>query len=104
MVITHYEPGVVRGVNTDDLGLPQTAATVLLVDNTGAIEIAKNPAHHFKTRHILRRDLYIRELVERGEIKVIYVKSANNVADIFTKHLDHATFKRHRAKLLNLPA
>ena len=58
--------------------------------------------HHYKTRHILRRDLFIRELVERGEIKVVYVKSAANAADIFTKHLDHATFKKHRAVLLNI--
>ena len=78
--------------------------TPLLVDNTGAIDIAKNPVHRYKTRHILRRDLYIRELVENGEVKVVYVKTANNAADIFTKHLDHATFKKHRAVLLNLAA
>ena len=53
---------------------------------------------------MLRRDLFIRELVERGEVKVVYVKSAKNVADIFTKHLDHVTFKKHRAVLLNLPS
>ena len=93
-----------RGVLSDDLGLPQSAATILLVDNSGAIDIAKDPVHHHKTRHMLRRDLFIRELVERGEVKVVYVKSAKNVADIFTKHLDHVTFKKHRAVLLNLPS
>mgnify|MGYP007058483108 CR=1 FL=1 len=36
---------------------------------------AEDPVMHDKTKHILRKELKIRELVESGEVKVEYVES-----------------------------
>jgi hypothetical protein len=36
----------------------------LFVDNKSAIDLAYNPEHHQRTKHIARRHFYIRDLVE----------------------------------------
>ena len=43
-------------------------------------------------------------MVESLEIVVPFVPTKFNLADFFTKCLDLATFKRHRAAIMNLPA
>ena len=55
-------------------------------------------------KHVARRHFFVREMEENGEIRTLAIDTSVNTADIFTKHLDHATFKKHRAVLLNLAA
>lgn len=57
----------------------------LMVDNQGALALAKNPVHHQRTKHIDIRYHYIRSEVESGKIHLEYVSSQENIADIFTK-------------------
>ena len=52
------------------------------------------------SKHIARRDLFIRELVARGALIPTYVKSAHNVADALTKPLPNGPFLTHRDVLL----
>jgi hypothetical protein len=40
----------------------------------------------------------VREFVEEGVIKTIFVGTDNNDADIHTKNTSEATFKKHRDK------
>ena len=35
-----------------ELGHPQKGATIIFEDNSGCIELAKNPIHHACTKHI----------------------------------------------------
>ena len=60
-------------------------------------------ASFHETKHIERRHLKIRELVLDAILRVQYVASKDNIADIFTKPLDKKTFITLRTKLLNLP-
>ena len=83
-------------------GFPHDAPSVLCIDNKGAIDLSHDPVHHASTKHIKRRELFIRDLVLDGTIRPVYVKSANNVADIFTKPLQRQLFQKHRAALLGL--
>ncbi|KAK1366493.1 hypothetical protein POM88_042054 [Heracleum sosnowskyi] len=73
-------------------------------DNTSAIAISDNPVQHSRTKHIDIRHHFIREHVERGTVKLIYVPTEKQLADIFTKPLDEATFNRLVSELgmLNL--
>ena len=87
----------------DDMGCPQDGPTTLLIDNKGARDMALDYKSGPKTKHIERRHLKIRELVEEAMIAVKHVASADNIADIFTKPLDKKQFKRLRDMLLNLP-
>ena len=40
----------------------------------------------------MRRDLFVRELVHNGVVKVIQVPTADNIADLMTKVLDKGKF------------
>ena len=87
-----------------ELGLADESPIKLYGDNRGAIDLAYNPEHHSRTKHIDRRHFYIREMVENNEIVVPYVSTDENLADFFTKPLMAKKFFPMRAKLMNLPA
>ncbi|KAI5321923.1 hypothetical protein L3X38_030995 [Prunus dulcis] len=75
------------------------SATTILCDNTSAIAITKNPVHHHKTRHIKRRFHFIRDALQNGEIDLLYCKTEEQTADIFTKALARDRFEYLRRKL-----
>ncbi|WVZ70502.1 hypothetical protein U9M48_019164 [Paspalum notatum var. saurae] len=60
----------------------------LLVDSTFAISVAKNPALHSRIKHIDMRFHFLRYHYEKGDIDLVHVVSANQLADIFTKPLE----------------
>ena len=76
------------------------------LDNQGAIDLAYNPEHHQRTKHIERRHFFIREAVERGEIRVSpsIVKTDENIADFFTKPLASKRFFALRDRIMNVPS
>jgi hypothetical protein len=81
-------------------GTKKTAIT-MLCDNQGAIALAKDNKFHSRTKHIDLRYHFIREAVEDGKIKVEYIPTAENVADIFTKPLSKPKFQEF-VKMLGL--
>jgi hypothetical protein len=64
----------------------------LKCDSTSAISVAKNLVLHSKTKHIEVRYHFLRDNVEKGKIVLIHVPTHDQLADIFTKPLDQATF------------
>ena len=87
-----------------ELGFGDPKPTAQYMDNTGGRNLAYNPEHHQKTKHIERRHFYIRELVESLEISVPFVCSAENMADFFTKPLKARQFFPMRDMIMNVPA
>src|SRR5664279_4273773 len=71
----------------------------LLCDNESAIKIAHNPMQHSKTKHIEIRHHFIREHVEKGDIDLSYVRTKDQLVDIFTKALDEPRFRDLRNEL-----
>ena len=71
----------------------------LLCDNESAIKIAHNPVLHSKTKHIEIRHHFIREHVEKGDIDLSYVRTKDQLADIFTKALDETRFRELRNEI-----
>jgi hypothetical protein len=67
----------------------------IFCDNQGAIAQAKEPRSHQKTKHILRKFHYIREVVERGDACICKVHTDLNLADPFTKPLSQIKFEEH---------
>jgi hypothetical protein len=86
----------------DELGLPQKETTKLGTDNTSARDLAYNPEHHDRTKHIERCHFFIRELVEDNRLVVPYVNTADNLADFFTKPLAAKVFYRLRNEIMNV--
>jgi hypothetical protein len=54
---------------------------------------------HSKTKHIEVRYHFLRDNVEKGKIALIHVPTRDQLADIFTKPLDQATFTCLRGEL-----
>jgi hypothetical protein len=67
-----------------DVGLVQDGATSIMCDNQGCIALAKNPTHHFHTKHIDIQHHFIREKLESGEIGLKYCPTQDMVADELT--------------------
>ena len=74
---------------------------VINVDNIGAIYLATNTASTGRTRHIDTRYHYVREYIVDGEVEVVFVRSQQNTADLFTKNLPKDDFKRHAGVLID---
>jgi hypothetical protein len=55
---------------------------------------------HSKTKHIEVRYHFLRDNVEKGKIALIHVPAHDQLADIFTKPLDQATFTHLRGDLV----
>ena len=86
-----------------ELGMDMSKPPPLRLDNKSAIDLAYNPEHHSKTKHIERRHYFIRECVENGKLRVPFVPTADNVADFFTKPLTGKMFFDMRDKVMNVP-
>ena len=71
----------------------------LCVDNQGAIFLASNPAQEGQTKHIRIPEHYIHEAVELEEIKLYYIPTNLQFADIFTKNLGKKKFQEGRKAL-----
>ena len=71
----------------------------LYCDNTSAINLTKNPIQHSKTKHIEIRHHFIRDHIEKGDIEIVFVKTENQLADLFTKSLARDRFNKLRTEL-----
>jgi hypothetical protein len=87
----------------DEVCPPATRPLTLNTDNTAARDLAYNPEHHERTKHIARRHFYVRELVEEHAVRVPFVRSHDNIADFFTKHLPPKKFFALRNIIMNVP-
>jgi hypothetical protein len=83
-----------------EMGLPQDSPTVLQVDNTGAVALARERRSCHRSRHVDRRYFKVRELMAEGALSVEHVNTNLNTADLLTKSLPHEPFARHRATAL----
>ena len=77
------------------LQLEMTKPIVVNVDNVGAIYLATNASSSGRTRHIDSHYHYVREYVSAGVVEIVFVKSQNNVANLFTKNLSKESFSGH---------
>ncbi|KAL4368367.1 hypothetical protein GQ457_05G028310 [Hibiscus cannabinus] len=83
----------------EELHLPQEGPTKICIDNKSAQALAKNPVFHDRSKHIDTRYHFIREHIANKEVELKFVKTQDQVADIFTKPLKFEDFKRMRENL-----
>jgi len=71
----------------------------LYCDNTSAINLTKNPIQHSKTKHIEIRHHFIRDHIQKGDIEIMFLKTENQLVDLFTKSLARDRFNKLRIEL-----
>lgn len=72
-------------------------------DNQSAIALAKNPHLRERSKHIDVYYYYIRDLVEKGMLKIKYISTSEMPADGLTKPLARVAFKRFKGYLGVIP-
>jgi hypothetical protein len=68
-----------------ELNMPQPDMSTIYSDNQAAISITHHPEFHARTKHLDIALHFIRDHVEAGTVRVIYVESSENLVDFFTK-------------------
>jgi hypothetical protein len=63
-----------------------------MCDSSSVICLAQNPFFHGRAKHIKVRHHFLRDHVENGDIKMKYIDTERQLADIFTKPLDVTHF------------
>ena len=72
---------------------------ILLGDNEGAIALVKNRQSGARTKHINIRHHFLRDLWEDGALRVEYIPTDENEADICTKNTSAIIHHKHRGKV-----
>ncbi|CAI7829190.1 unnamed protein product [Closterium sp. NIES-54] len=89
-----------------DLGEQPRSPPVLYVDNKAMIALCQEHRMEHRTNHIALRYFLARELQQHGQLRLAYVATRANTADIFTKALplgDHQCFSTVLGLVPTLP-
>ncbi|CAI7750532.1 unnamed protein product [Closterium sp. NIES-53] len=77
-----------------DLGEQPRSPPVLYVDNKAMLALCREHRLEHRTKHIALRYFLARKLQQRGQLRLAYVASQANTADIFTKALPPGEHQR----------
>ncbi|CAI7910319.1 unnamed protein product [Closterium sp. NIES-54] len=86
-----------------DLGELPRSPPVLYVDNKAILALCREHRLEHRRKHIALRYFLARELQQRGQLRLAYVASQANTADIFTKALQPCDHQRFCTMLCLVP-
>ena len=75
---------------------------LIQVDNQGAINLARNPVHHQRSKHIDIKYHFIISEIQVGIIILKYVPTEDNIADVFTKPASKGKLEKFKHFMLGL--
>lgn len=82
-----------------ELGISQQQVPIIWCDNLNASALASNPVYHARTKHIELDAHFVRDKVLDNQLKIQYIPSADQTADLLTKPMSHSRFQLLRNKL-----
>ena len=74
---------------------------IIYTDNEAAKAIAKNDQLHSRTKHIDIKHHFIRDEIEKERIKIEWISTKEQLADLLTKKLSNDQFKYFITKLMD---
>ena len=73
---------------------------IVRVDNVGAIYMTENTTTSTRTKHVDTRYHFVKEFIDENFLKIVFVRSEDNDADIFTKNTSGDIFEKHKEKMV----
>ncbi|KAJ1023353.1 hypothetical protein NDA18_004877 [Ustilago nuda] len=99
------EVGLVYRANELQEPLVAHRTPMVYSDNTGCIQVSKDPAQHWKLKHIDTKYHFVRNNVQEGKVQIKYVDMTQNLADVLTKPIGRQVMQQARSGLhLQIPA
>ena len=80
----------------ESMGVKVKKPVTVRVDNVGAIYMAENAAVSQRTKHVDLRTKFLTQYIEDGFIKILFIKSENNLSDFFTKNVSGDIYDEHK--------
>lgn len=68
---------------------------VIHYDNLSVIALSSNPMFHLKIKHLDTNYHFVREIVQKGDLEVVYIPTEEQTVDVLTKGLHSLAFIRH---------
>ena len=84
-----------------DIDLERSRPTKVFIDNQSSRQLAMNPVHHPRSKHIDTKYHWIRDKVTAQEIELVHVPTTEQRADFLTKTLPADVFWRHAAAIMH---
>jgi len=72
---------------------------IVLEINKSAINLSRNPTLHGRSKHIDTKFHFLRDQVSRGKLTLLYCRTEEQTADVFTKPLKQARFDKLRKQI-----
>ena len=79
----------------EEIGMKQDEATILYIDNNGALNMANQSQPTRNTRHMELKNFAIQQWVERDLVLLKRIQTENNYADAMTKVLGRIKHYKH---------
>jgi hypothetical protein len=82
------------------IGIKVDFPIIVRVDNVRAIFLGNNFSVSQRTKHFDIRAHAVCEYIEDGVLKLIFIRTDDNEADIFIKNTSEETYNKHSNKLI----
>ena len=73
--------------------------TCVFCDNQSCVKLSENPMFNDKSKHIEITYHYIKDMVQRGAVRLQYVTIDEQITDVLTKPLSRVKFEYFKDKL-----
>ena len=83
-----------------ELDIKVQTPPIIYEDNQSTIKICENDVMHDRMKHVDIRYHFVRDDVQQKKIKMEWVATQDQLADIFTKSLGSVAFNRIRDQLM----